>query len=91
VIESGAVIESGVVIGSEAKVKCIPIIYIPQKWPLHPYSPGKVRLGCYRGDYETLFIRTPADWKAKGYTLDEVYLVLATLNYFQIIEKFCFA
>ena len=83
-----AEIGNSVKIGNLAEIGAgFPCVSLIGKWLLHPYAPGKVCLGCYIGDYETLRNRTKADWDKHGYTEAHVRLILATLDYFQAIER----
>ena len=68
-----------------------PYVSLVGKWPMHPYLPSQVRLGCYIGDYETLRNRSKDDWDEHGYTESHVKAILATLDYFQAIEHLVFA
>jgi len=82
-----AKIGNGAKIGDEATIgDCFPQIWIIGKWWLHPYAPGKVRLGCYIGDYETLLNRKQSDWDEHDYTAAHVQVILASLNYLKSIE-----
>ena len=82
-----ATIGDDATIGNWAKIgDSFPQIWIMGKWWLHPYAPGKVRLGCYIGDYDTLLNRKQADWDKHGYTAAHVEVILASLNYIKSIE-----
>jgi NDP-sugar pyrophosphorylase family protein len=92
-IGNGAKIGNGTQIGDEAKIgneaqigDGFVVVYLAQRWPLHPYAPGKVRLGCYIGDYKTLENRTQAEWDKHDYSADHVAIIKASLAYFQAIE-----